>query len=193
MLGDGSDAAINSRKDVNVNVYVADNITAEEGYKILLTTGSEFTPLINRAARQTGLDSALIRAVIKAESNFNPRSVSSTGAQGLMHLTPALARYYGVKDPFDPVANIMAGSSYLKDLQDRFGTLDKTLAAYNVGPSRVEEYDGPPPFAETQKYIVQVKWYYQHYYKRLNLVDLKGVQGAFSHACSAFKKSGAEL
>ena len=196
-----ADAAIYSRKDTKGNVHITDNAVAGDGYEILLTTGkrpegfralvvtgSDFGQLIRRAAQQTGLAEALIRAVIKAESNFNPRAVSPKGAKGLMQLMPALARRYGVKDPFDPVANIMAGSSYLKELQDRFGTLEKTLAAYNAGPSRVEEYGGPPPFAETQKYIARVKWYYQHYYRRPDLVTLKGVQKSFSQASSAFNK-----
>ena len=201
LINAGANTTVYSRQDAKGNVHIIDNATAgkghdasltagkrPQGFRELVVTGSEFDSLISRAAKQTGLDSTLIRAVIKTESNFNPRAVSSKGAKGLMQLMPALARYYGVKDPFDPVANIMAGSSYLKDLQNRFGTLEKTLAAFNAGPSRVEEYGGPPPFTETQKYITRVKWYCQHYYKRLNLVDLKGVQEAFSQACSAFKK-----
>ncbi|MEA1921210.1 MAG: transglycosylase SLT domain-containing protein [Pseudomonadota bacterium] len=195
------DAAIYSRKDASGNVHITDSATVGDGYNILLTTGkrpqgfqemvvtgSEFGSLIRRAAKQTGLNPALIRAVIKVESSFNPRAVSLKGAKGLMQLMPVLACHYGVKDAFDPAANIMAGSSYLKDLQDRFGTLEKTLAAYNAGPSRVEKYNGPPPFAETQKYISQVKWYYKHYCKRSDLVKLKGEQEAFTQACSAFKK-----
>ncbi|MEA3332042.1 MAG: transglycosylase SLT domain-containing protein [Pseudomonadota bacterium] len=201
LAGSVTDAAIYSSKDAKGNVHITDNADVGDSCKIILTTGkrpqgfrelivtgSEFGSLISRAAKQTGLAEALIRAVIKAESNFNPRAVSPKGAKGLMQLMPALARHYGVKDAFDPVANIMAGSSYLKELQDRFGTLEKTLAAYNAGPSRVEEYGGPPPFAETRKYIARVKWYYQHYYRRPDLVTLKGVQKSFNQARSAFKK-----
>lgn len=201
LISAGANTTLYSRQDTKGNLHPADNVTVGKGYDTFLTTGkrpqgfrelvvtgSEFDSLISRAAEQTGLDSTLIRAVIKTESNFNPQAVSPKGAKGLMQLMPALARYYGVKDPFDPVANIMAGSSYLKDLQNRFGTLEKTLAAYNAGPSRVEEYGGPPPFTETQKYITRVKWYRQHYYKRLDLVDLKGLMEAFSQACLAFNK-----
>ena len=199
-LGIRADAAIYSRKDVKGNVHITDNAAVGDGYSIILTTakrpqgfcepvvtGSEFDLFISRAALQTGLSEALIRAVIRAESNFKPQAVSPKGAKGLMQLMPALARRYGVKNPFDPAANIMAGSSYLKELKDRFGSLEKTLAAYNAGPSRVEEYDGPPPFAETRKYIARVKWYYQHYYRRPDLVALSGVQQAFHQGRSAFE------
>lgn len=202
MIDASADAAIYSHKDAKGNVHITDSAAAGDGYSILLTTGkrpqgfrelvvtgSEFDSLISRAAQQTGLAEALIRAVIRAESNFKPRAVSRKGAKGLMQLMPALARRYGVKDPFDPAANIMAGSSYLKELQDRFTSLESTLAAYNAGPSRVEEYGGPPPFAETRKYIDRVKWYYQHYYRRPDLVALGGVEKSFVQGLSAFKKN----
>ncbi len=202
IIGTGTDAAIYSRKDTRGNVHITDSRTAGEGYSIILTTakrpqgflepvvtGSEFDALISRAAQQTGLAEALIRAVIKAESNFNPRAVSPKGAKGLMQLMPSLARHYGVKNSFDPAANIMAGSSYLKELQDRFTSLESTLAAYNAGPSRVEEYGGPPPFAETRKYIERVKWYYQYYYRRPDLVALDGVEKSFIKGLAAFKKN----
>ena len=201
VFGEGRGAESYSRKDAMANAHITENVVTGAGYEIvpgtgkqfqsfqkIVVTGSEFDSLISRAALQTGLDSTLIRALIKVESNFNPRALSPKGAKGLMQLMPALARYYGVKEPFDPVANIMAGSSYLKALQDRFVTLDKTLAAYKTSPSQVEELGDAPPFAETQKYITRVKWYYQNYYKSLNLVNLKGVHEAFDQACSAFEK-----
>ena len=197
-----AEAAIYSRKDADGNVHISDRASAGDGSSILLTTakrpqgfremvvtGSEYALLIRRAAGQTGLAEALIRAVIKAESNFDSRAVSPKGAKGLMQLMPALARRYGVRDPFDPAANIMAGSSYLKELQDRFTSLESTLAAYNAGPSRVKEYGGPPPFAETRKYIERVKWYYQYYYRRPDLVALGGADKAFAQGLAAFKKN----
>ena len=197
--GTNVNAAIYSRKDSSGHVYITDNAAAAANYRIILTTakrpqgfqemvvtGVKFAALIQRAARETGLDPAFIQAVIRVESNFNPRALSKKGAQGLMQLLPALARQYGVKDAFDPAANVLAGSRYLKKLQDRFGSLEKTLAAYNAGPSRVLEYGGPPPFAETKKYIVQVKWYYKHYRERPDLVKLEGAAPAFTEARLAF-------
>jgi len=111
---------------------------------------------IDEAARQFSLDSVLIYAVIKAESNGNPRAVSPAGAKGLMQLADSTVRAYCVNRVFDPRENILTGSRYLKDLLDRFGELRLALAAYNAGPQNVERYGGVPPFAETRAYIEKV-------------------------------------
>lgn len=117
---------------------------------------SRFGKHIHEASKSTSLDPALIVSVIKAESNGDPEAVSHAGAKGLMQLTDSVARDYGVREIFDPQANINAGSRYLKDLIDRFGSLRLALAAYNAGPSNVVRYDGVPPFKETESYVEKV-------------------------------------
>lgn len=117
--------------------------------------------IINDAAAAYGVDADLIRSVIKAESNFEPNSTSSRGAQGLMQLMPATARELGVADPYDPRQNIMGGVRYLRILLDRYhGDQSLTLAAYNWGMGNVEKYPGRLP-RETQAYISRVTEYLQ--------------------------------
>lgn len=122
---------------------------------------SAFDGLIREAAEAQGMDPALIKAVIDAESSFNPDAVSSAGAMGLMQLMPGTAEALGVSDAFDPRQNILGGTRYLKGLLDRFDNDPKlALAAYNAGPGRVKQYGGIPPFTETQTYVSRVleKW-----------------------------------
>ena len=120
--------------------------------------------IIEKASRRYGVDSELIRAVIKAESNFNPRAVSSAGAQGLMQLMPATARGLGVSDSFDPEQNVMAGTRFLKDMLRRYdGNLDEALAAYNWGPGRVDKHGTSHLPRETRDYLAKVKGYYAQY------------------------------
>ena len=107
-------------------------------------------------ARRHGLDPALLRAVIQAESGWNPAARSPAGAMGLMQLMPATARELGVADPFDPVQNLEAGARYLRQQFDRFGDWRLALAAYNAGPGAVEAHGGLPPFPETQAYVARV-------------------------------------
>ncbi len=120
-------------------------------------------PIIQKASRQYGVDAALIRAVIKTESNFNPRAVSPVGAQGLMQLMPATARGLGVNNAFDPEQNVMGGTKFLKDLLNRYkGDLDAALAAYNWGPGNVDRRPERLP-RETRDYLVRVKQLYASY------------------------------
>jgi soluble lytic murein transglycosylase-like protein len=109
--------------------------------------------LIEQAAHRHRLDVALLRALIRQESGFNPLAVSSTGARGLMQLMPDTARRYGVKRLHDPGQNIAGGSAYLRDLLNRFGRLDFALAAYNAGEGAVQKHSGIPPFRETVDYV----------------------------------------
>jgi soluble lytic murein transglycosylase len=119
---------------------------------------------IARSAKAFDLDEALIKAVIKVESNYDPKAVSPKGAQGIMQLIPSTAREMQVSDPFNAGDNIRGGSRYLRQMLDQFGgNLELALAAYNAGPGNVRRYGGVPPFAETQNYIQQVKKYLQFY------------------------------
>lgn len=112
--------------------------------------------IIEKEAQKKGLDPDLVKAIIKAESNFNPKAVSPKGAQGLMQLMPSTAEDLGIKDPFDPIQNIKGGTSYLKELSRIFRNRDHIIAAYNAGPATVKKYGGIPPYSETQTYVRKV-------------------------------------
>lgn len=118
---------------------------------------SKYNEIIVAAARKFDVDAALVSAVIKAESDYNPRIVSHKGARGLMQLMPATARRFGVTDSFDPEENIHAGTRYLRWLLKTFdGNADLAVAAYNAGEGNVWKYDGVPPFRETVNYINRI-------------------------------------
>lgn len=123
--------------------------------------GSSYDPLIVQICRKANLDAALVSAVIRAESNFNPRAVSRKGARGLMQLMPSTARRLGVRHSFDPRANIAGGVKYLKELAGRFQNRPELiLAAYNAGEDAVATYGGTPPYSETTGYITRIlKWW----------------------------------
>lgn len=116
-----------------------------------------YADIVARAASQYGLRPELLRAVITAESNFNPNAVSSRGAQGLMQLMPGTANALGVANPFDPEQNIFGGAHYLRQQLDRFdGDESLALAAYNAGPGVVARYHGVPPYPETRQYVTRI-------------------------------------
>lgn len=112
---------------------------------------------IATAARAHGVDEAVVRAIIHAESAFNPNAISRVGAQGLMQLMPATARRFGVSNAFEPTQNINGGVKYLAWLLKRFnGNLTLAAAGYNAGEGNVDKYKGVPPFSETQRYVERV-------------------------------------
>lgn len=139
------------------------------------TDKTELMELINtaidNASAKYGVDKNLIRAVIKQESSFNPTSISSAGAEGLMQLMPDTAASLNVTDPFDIVQNINGGTLYLKNQLANFnGDVSLALAAYNAGPNSVKKYGGIPPYAETQNYVQRVTEYYDQY-KQLSTAE----------------------
>lgn len=117
---------------------------------------SRWDGLIRTAATKHGVPYPLVRAVVAAESGFNPRATSRAGAQGLMQLMPATAKDLGVTDPFDPAANIEGGTRYLGGLLRTFQDERLALAAYNAGPGRVARLGRVPDFPETRAYIEKV-------------------------------------
>jgi hypothetical protein len=113
--------------------------------------------VVNEASGRYQLDPDLVNSVIKAESGFNARAVSPKGARGLMQLMPGTATEMGVPNAFDPQANVEGGTKYLRELLEKYNfDLVKALAAYNVGPQRVEQFGGVPPYYETRAYVARI-------------------------------------
>ena len=139
-------------------------VTAPQPESPSSRTGTDWLDtIIAKASRRYGVDVGLIKAVIKAESNFNPQAVSHAGARGLMQLMPATARSLGVNDSFDPEQNVMAGTRFLGDMLQRYdGNIDSALAAYNWGPGNVDKRPDRLP-RETRDYQARVKQLYSSY------------------------------
>jgi soluble lytic murein transglycosylase-like protein len=117
---------------------------------------SQIDRYIDESAAATGVDPALLAAVISNESGFNPRATSRAGARGLMQLMPQTAASLGVTDAYDAEQNVRGGARYLRALLDRFGSLELAVAAYNAGPAAVRRYGGVPPYLETRAYVRNV-------------------------------------
>jgi len=144
--------------------YEAEYVTYDQYYYSIDT----YDNIVNNAAVIYGVDSALIKAVIKTESNFDTNAVSNKGACGLMQLIPETAARFGVKDVFDPKANIYGGTQYLSWLMTYFkGDLELVLAAYNAGEHAVEKYNNQiPPYKETINYVKKVFKFLDYYKSR---------------------------
>jgi membrane-bound lytic murein transglycosylase B len=122
------------------------------------------------AAKRTGVDAAWLRAIAHAESYFDATAVSSKGALGVMQLMPEVAREYGVEDPFDPAQSIGGAARHLKFLEGLYkGDLTLVAAAYNAGIGAVTQYDGVPPYAETQAYVAKVHALHARYREAMGL------------------------
>lgn len=155
-------------------VWHFSNIKSDPRYRIYMRTydGSrpvtqyikDYDDIIHKASKRYGVDVSLIKAVIKAESDFNQHAVSSKGAQGLMQLMPGTADEMEVDDAFDAKDNIHGGTRYLSLMLERFNKdMRLALAAYNAGPEKVTEYRGIPPYEETKTFINRVLSYYRQF------------------------------
>lgn len=123
-----------------------------------------FHPIILQEASRHEVDPALVKAIIMAESGYNPNAISKKGAKGLMQLMPSTAQALGVEDAFNPEQNISGGVRYFKRLVNRFdGDVKLALAAYNAGSKKVRHYQGIPPYKATHYYIEKVFKYYELY------------------------------
>ncbi|GAB3357232.1 lytic transglycosylase domain-containing protein [Lysobacter tyrosinilyticus] len=138
------------------NCYACAALPGVNFGRIRLNT-TAYSSEISSAAAQYGVEEAIVRAIIHAESSYNPGALSRVGAQGLMQLMPATARRFGVSNAFDPVQNIRGGVQYLGWLLKRFnGDVKLAAAGYNAGEGAVAKYNGVPPYAETQRYVQRV-------------------------------------
>ncbi len=153
------------------------NMQHDERYELYLREGVKSLPVgqdsaslvwmmeyADRYSRAHNLSPALVKAIIRAESNGNRYAISRKGAKGMMQLMPFTSRRLKVNDPFDPVENIEGGVKYIKELLGTFGgNVTHAVAAYNAGPAAVQKYGGIPPFQETRVYVKRVLNYYQQY------------------------------
>ena len=139
-------------------VYIKERISVSTNFHAT----DKYDKLISNASREFKVDSLLLKAMIKAESDFDPRAISRKGAMGLMQIMPENFKMLNLENPFDPWQNIRAGAQYFKKLYKRFnGKLALSLAAYNAGPTAVDRYKNIPPYQETEEYVRRVLRYYR--------------------------------
>lgn len=157
--GANSDSALAAAS--RVGSALAPGESDEHGYRVL--SRAEIDKYVEELAAKHNVDPDLIRAVIAAESGYNPAATSRKGAQGLMQLMPGTAQQLGVRDAYNPKQNLEAGVRYLRALLDKYnGDLDKALAAYNAGEGAVARAGGVPNIRETQNYVRRITDQYFH-------------------------------
>jgi soluble lytic murein transglycosylase-like protein len=163
-----SNVPVDSRYEIFLVAPEADPTHSPVALATLLNRAEKFANLIDAAARSNRVEPSLVRAVMVAESGGDPNATSKRGARGLMQLMPAMARQYGVRNMLDPEQNIRAGTRYLRDLLDRYqNDLERVLAAYNAGPTAVDQHAGViPPFRETLAYVPRVLRIYHELSRR---------------------------
>jgi soluble lytic murein transglycosylase len=174
-LAPGASADIYRYIDENGVMHFTNAPTSsKQDFKLFMKEGRKTSPswsyrkkydeLITKASERFGVSFPLLKAIIKAESDFDPQAVSKKGAMGLMQIMPQNFKLLGLKDPFNPTQNINAGARYFRQLYDRFdGKLALSLAAYNAGPTAVDRYKTIPPYEETEEYVRRVLKYYYNY------------------------------
>jgi len=150
----------NCPRDTRYQLYIR-----EEGDSVSSTIDpDQYDHMIEKCSAQYGVDSALVKAIIRAESGFNSNAVSHRGAKGLMQLMPQTAEQWSVIDVFDPKENIEGGVRHLKHLLDTFGdNLTLSIAAYNAGKNAVMQNHSIPPYDETRNFVMEVLRYYESY------------------------------
>ncbi len=150
----------NVNPDRRYKLYIRERPTPRNGSRYI----KEFEHIIAQASQKFGVEAAFVKAVIKAESDFDHKARSHKGAEGLMQLMPGTANDMAVRDPYNPEENIFGGTRYLSLMLERYKN-DKrlALAAYNAGPERVDENKGIPPFPETKSFVEKVLNYYHDY------------------------------
>lgn len=154
--------AISNLKQQNIEQVnsTSDGNSNQIAFSSYLNKPQTLDDIFEKAAQKYNVSVDLLKAIGKAESNFNPNAVSRCGAQGVMQLMPQTAASLGVTDSLDPEQNIMGGAKYIAGLLKKYdGNTNLALAAYNAGSGNVAKYGGIPPFKETQSYVVKVNSY----------------------------------
>ncbi|MDF2473110.1 MAG: hypothetical protein K0R21_892 [Anaerocolumna sp.] len=147
-------------KNTNYNINTSNKTTSKTSFSSFLGETKSLDAIFEQAAKEYNVPVNLLKAIGKAESNFDPNAVSRCGAQGVMQLMPATAAELGVTDSFDAEQNIMGGAKYISQLLKKYdGNTSLALAAYNAGSGNVAKYGGIPPFEETQNYVKKVSAY----------------------------------
>ena len=148
----------NAPTSSNYRLYIKER----PAISLQVSSTGKYEPIISAASKRHGVSTHLLNAIIKVESDYNPRAVSRKGAKGLMQIMPETMKALNIANVFDPWENIMAGARYFKQLFNRYeGKLPLALAAYNAGPGVVDRFGSIPPFRETEDYVEKViKYYY---------------------------------
>lgn len=153
----------NGKSDFPSALSIAQKATVSADNTVSDVRSDDIIKMIQLAAKKHDVDPKLAQAIARAESDYSPDAVSSVGAVGVMQLMPETAQSLGVGNISDPRENIDGGVQYLKQLLTTFqGDVSKAVAAYNAGPQAVKNYQGVPPYAETQDYVAKVLSYYQN-------------------------------